>query len=194
MEKIPDRRNAKKYYQSFIRKKNTTSIKQSEIITRQPKAFETSKIVDIKSVIREHPNTSHNLSNTEKVGSNIYSDTKKVKIFQTKKCKNNEMKQAFKGFASSYNVEIVNSFNPELLLKNTESVIKSKVIDFLSKWRGFKSMTTLVLVLKKIESEDKTKYDIFYSSSKIELIINENDIDDVFQSIYLQLHQIYKDL
>ena len=104
------------------------------------------------------------------------------------------MKQAFKGFASSYNVEIVNSFNPELLLKNTESVIKSKVIDFLSKWRGFKFMTTLVLVLKKIESEDKTKYDIFYSSSKIELIINENDIDDVFQSIYLQLHQIYKDL
>ena len=55
-------------------------------------------------------------------------------------------------------------------------------------------MTTLVLVLKKIESEDKTKYDIFYSSSKIELIINENDIDDVFQLIYLQLHQIYKDL
>ena len=45
-------------------------------------------------------------------------------------------------------------------------------------------MTTLVLVLKKIESEDKTKYDIFYSSSKVELIINENDIDDVFQSIY----------
>ena len=133
MEKIPDRRNAKKYYQSFVRKENTTSVKHNISKTCQPKTFETSKIVDIKSVIREHPNTSHNLSNTEKVGSNIYSDTKKVKIFQTKKCKNNEMKQAFKGFASSYNVETINSFNPELLLKNTESVIKSKVIDFLSK-------------------------------------------------------------
>ena len=44
-------------------------------------------------------------------------------------------------------------------------------------------MTTLVLVFKKIESEDKTKYDNFYSSSKAEIIINESDIDDVFQSI-----------
>ena len=45
-------------------------------------------------------------------------------------------------------------------------------------------MTPLVLVFKKIESEDKTKHDNFYSSSKAEIIINESDIDDVFQSIY----------
>ena len=45
-------------------------------------------------------------------------------------------------------------------------------------------MTTLVLVFKKIESEDKTKYENFYSSSKAEIIINESDIDDVFRSIY----------
>ena len=45
-------------------------------------------------------------------------------------------------------------------------------------------MTTLVLVLTKIESEDKTKYDNSYSSSKAEIIINASDIDNVFQSIY----------
>ena len=45
-------------------------------------------------------------------------------------------------------------------------------------------MTTLVLVFKKIESEDKTKYDTFYSHSKAEKIINESDIDDMFKSIY----------
>ena len=44
-------------------------------------------------------------------------------------------------------------------------------------------MTKLVLVFKKIEREDKTKYDNFYSSSQAEIIINESDID-VFQSIY----------
>ena len=38
-------------------------------------------------------------------------------------------------------------------------------------------MTTLALVFKKIESEDKTKCDT-------EIITNESDIDDVFQSIY----------
>ena len=45
-------------------------------------------------------------------------------------------------------------------------------------------MATLALVFKNIEGEDKPNYDNFYSSSKAEIIINESDIDDVFQSIY----------
>ena len=45
-------------------------------------------------------------------------------------------------------------------------------------------MTTLILVFKNIECEDKTKCDNFYSSSKTEIIINQKDIVDVFQSIY----------
>ena len=45
-------------------------------------------------------------------------------------------------------------------------------------------MITLVLVLQKIESKDKTKYDNFYSNSKAEIIINESDIENVFKSIY----------
>ena len=44
-------------------------------------------------------------------------------------------------------------------------------------------MTTFVLVLKKIQ----TKYDTFYSHSKIEKIINESDIDGTFESIYTGL-------
>ena len=49
--------------------------------------------------------------------------------------------------------------------------------------RGSKFVTTIVLVFKKIEMDDKTRYDTFYSNSKAEIIINETDIDDVFQSI-----------
>ena len=45
-------------------------------------------------------------------------------------------------------------------------------------------MTTLALVFKKIDSEDKTKYDTFYSHSKAETVIKESEIDDVFESIY----------
>ena len=48
-------------------------------------------------------------------------------------------------------------------------------------------MTTLVLVFEKIESENKTKYSIFYSSSKVEQIINKSDNDDEFQSIYSRI-------
>ena len=88
---IPNPCNAKEHYQSFTIKKNRKSVKQSEIITYQPKTFQNPNIVDIKSVITEHPKTSHKLSRTirqaEKVGSNssLCSDTKNVKILETKK-------------------------------------------------------------------------------------------------------------
>ena len=39
IERIPDSRNAKDHYHSFIRKKIRKSIKQSKVITYQPKMF-----------------------------------------------------------------------------------------------------------------------------------------------------------
>ena len=63
-EKIPDPRNAKEHYHSFIRKKNIKSVKQSKIITQQPKTFQNPNNPDIKSVIIEHPKTSRKLSTT----------------------------------------------------------------------------------------------------------------------------------
>ena len=87
IEKIPDPRNAKEHYQSFIKKKSRKSVKQSEIITYQPKIFGNPNIVGITSAITEHSKTPHKLSKNirqaEKVGSSgaLYNDTKKVKIF-----------------------------------------------------------------------------------------------------------------
>ena len=73
IEKVPDPRNTKEHCESFLRKKNKKSVRQSKIITYQPKHFGT---VDIKSDIREHPKTSYKLSKTirkgEKVSSNSY--------------------------------------------------------------------------------------------------------------------------
>ena len=45
-------------------------------------------------------------------------------------------------------------------------------------------MTTLIKKFEKIENDDITKYNTFYSNSKAEKIINESDIEDVFKSIY----------
>ena len=61
---------------------------------------------------------------------------------------------------------------------------KKYLIDLLSELKDFKFVTALALEFKKIETDDKTKYDTLYSNSKAETIINENDIDDVFESIY----------
>ena len=44
-------------------------------------------------------------------------------------------------------------------------------------------MTTSVSVATKIESEDKAKYDSFYSYSEAARVISESDIDDVCESI-----------
>ena len=56
---------------------------------------------------------------------------------------------ACKGYASSYNVKISNSFNPGLQLKDTESAIKNKLIDLMTELKGFKFLTILVLELKQ---------------------------------------------
>ena len=77
-------------------------MKQSKIITYQPKTFENPNIVDIKSVIAGHPKASHKLSKAvgqaEKLGSNssLYSDTKKSeKLLNKKKCKINKTSTCF---------------------------------------------------------------------------------------------------
>ena len=68
------------------------------------------------------------------------------------------MKQSdvYKRYGSTYSVKILNSFNPELQLKDTQSAIKNKLIDLLSELRGFRLVTTLVLEIKKIENDNKT--------------------------------------
>ena len=48
-------------------------------------------------------------------------------------------------------------------------------------------MTTLVLEFKEIESDDETKFRTFYSNLKAEALINENDIDDVLESVYIRI-------
>ena len=73
---------------------------------------------------------------------------------------------AFKGYASSYNVETLNFFNAELQLKDNESVIKSNLTELVTQLKGFKFATTLTLLFKKIERKDKTKHNNFLFNLK----------------------------
>ena len=99
------------------------------------------------------------------------------------------MKQshAYKSYSSTYIVKVFKSFNPELQLKETESSIRNKLIDFLTGLKGFKLMTTFILEFRKIEIDNKIKYNTFYSNSKAEIFINEKDTDNVFESVYTTL-------
>ena len=80
----------------------------------------------------------------------FHSETKIPKTFfdQTKtikKAKATKQPHAFKNYTQTYNVEILNSFYPELQLKNTESAIKNKLKKLLNKWKGFEFVITLAL-------------------------------------------------
>ena len=78
-------------------------------------------------------------------------------------------------------------FNPDLQLKETKLAIQIKIIDLLCEIREFKFVPTLVLKFKKIESDDETKFSTVYSNLKTEAIINESDIYDIFESIYVTI-------
>ena len=73
-------------------------------------------------------------------------------------------------------VDILNFFNPE-------SAIKNKLKYFLLELRGFKFVTHCFYRLK-IGSKNVTKYSNFYWNLKAETIINESDIDDLFEPMY----------
>ena len=102
---------------------------------------------------------------------------------------------AFKGYASSYNVEILNFLNLEPQFRDSEFANRNKLICLFSECQGFKFVTTLVLELKKIESDDKTKYDIFYSNSKQkQLLMKVTFVTYLNQSIlsYIKHAKIYR--
>ena len=163
------------------------------------------KTLLIKSIITEHPKASHKLFKTirqaekvSQVGFNgsLCSNTKKIIFLNEKNLKISKRVNAFKGYTSSYNNEILNSFNPELQIKHNESAINNKLKKTLTELRGFRFVATLILVLKNIESDDKTKYNTSLSKLKsrsnyqwkwhvCEMYLN--------QSI-LKLYLIYKNL
>ena len=64
------------------------------------------------------------------------------------KAKRTKQSHAFENYFPTYNVKIMNSFNPELQLKKTESMIKNKLKHSLNELRGFEFVLNLSLKLK----------------------------------------------
>ena len=101
IKNVPDPRNAKEHYQSFIIKKNRKSVKKIR------KNYLSLTLLVKKSVITEHPKTSHKLSKTirqaENIGPNssLYKDTKKSHLLNEINLKIAKREHAFKGYAST---------------------------------------------------------------------------------------------
>ena len=74
IEKILDARNAKEYYQSFLKNRTKKLVKRSKIITQQRNIPENHNIIDIKSVHIEHSKTSHKLSKTKRQAKKVFQE------------------------------------------------------------------------------------------------------------------------
>ena len=83
------------------------------------------------------------------------------------------------------NVKILNCFNSELKLKDTQSA--SRLMNLLTHLKGFQFMSILTACVKKIEKKIKIKYDNFYSILKAEIITNESDNLMCFNQSILKL-------
>ena len=192
---MPDPSKTKEYYQSKLKEKKQKVGKTIKNNCLTAKSYKNPNIFGIKSAIIEHPKTSHKLSKIIKqvkkvsqiggADNHLHGETKKMKIFGSKKnVKITKRLHSYIGYESTYNVKILKSFNPELQLKETEFTTKNKLIDLLSKLRGFKFVRTFVLEFNKIENDNGTKYATFYSNSKAKASINESDSENLFQSVY----------
>ena len=193
-EKMPDPRNAKKHYQSFLRKKNTKSVEQSKIITQQPKTFKNPNTIDINSVIIYHLKTLHKLSKTirqvkkvSKVGSSkgsnspLYSETKKWKFFEQIEWKKQNAK--YDTFYSHWKAEtIINESDLDDIFKSIYTTIRSNIPKSLRKGLGW-------IINSAIEQNiNISKYNPLAGTSCIKLpkdlqhpqkrLINTQDNDD----------------
>ena len=72
---------------------------------------------------------------------------------------------------------LIPNYNLKVLILQLKELKK-----VLTELRELKFVTSLVLVFTKIESDDDTNYNTFYSDSNADIIIHESDI--VFDSIY----------
>ena len=66
-----------------------------------------------------------------------------------KKEKAKKQSHAYEGYASTYNVEISNSVNPELQLQDAKSTIRDKLRDLLTELKKIELVTAMVLEFKK---------------------------------------------
>ena len=125
----------------------------------------------------------------------MYSDTNKVK---QKTAKLTKRACAFKGYANSYTANILDSFNPELQIKDTESAIKSELIDLLIQLKVFKFMTILLLELKKIGSDDNSFFlGVMIKQNMTNFIHTQKQrqlLMKVALMMYLSLYYNYKNL
>ena len=96
--------------------------------------------------------------------------------------------QAFKGYAMSYKVEIVERKDPIVQLEASKSSIKDLFSDLLNEIKGFKYQITVKVLLKKYKPNGEIEFAPIYFNSLTKTIINNRfRLENAFQEILYRI-------
>ena len=96
--------------------------------------------------------------------------------------------QAFKGYARSYKVEIVDKKGLIVQLEASKSSIKDLFNDLLNETKGFKYQITVKVLLKKYKPNEEIEFTPVYFNSSTKTIINNRfKLEHAFQEILYRI-------
>ena len=101
-----------------------------------------------------------------------------------------ETSKAFKRYAKSYRVEIVDKKDPMIQLYSSKVHITELFGDLLSEMKGFKYQITLFVTLKKGKLDGTVEYVAVYLNSFVKTVFNydfDESIDKSFSEILFRL-------
>ena len=101
-----------------------------------------------------------------------------------------EVSEAFKRYAKSYKVEIVDKIDPMIQLYSSKVRIIELFGELLSEMKGFKYQITLFVTLKKSKLDGTVEYAAVYLNSFVKTVINydfDDSIDKSFSEILFRL-------
>ena len=91
---------------------------------------------------------------------------------------------AFRGYAETYKVEIINDKSLSDLLYVTKNSIKNLFDGLLREKRGFKYVVSTKIILKKRINDNEHKYSKVYFNSPVKTVINRRyQLNDSFEEI-----------
>ena len=99
-----------------------------------------------------------------------------------------EISEAFKRYARSYKVKIVDHKYPLVQLEASKSSIKDLFKDLLNEVKGFKCQITVAVLLSKERGNGEIEYSFVYFNSITKTVINsEFSLDKCFQEILYRI-------
>ena len=101
-----------------------------------------------------------------------------------------EIGEAFKRYAKSFRVEIVDRKDPMIQLYSSRRCISKLFLELLDEMKGFKYQITLLVTLKKYKLDGTIEYASVYLNSFVKTVINngfDEGIDESFSEILFRL-------